>query len=167
VKKLIVMLSACAAMSAESASFLSYKDSLQADLLCANYPDTDIKTHVWLLREIGAIDWVFLGAERKLYEFKVKQSGLTLFGFPFVAFRAIPGALGSAPYLGVVLAAKPAQVAEVIKTRAINAGVAGLEDKGEAGSRFSGINPAKGFEISLSAEGDATVLGCGQASSSK
>lgn len=154
-----LMLSAVMACSyAHAVVFDAYKDDLEADLMCADYPRTNLKLHLKMLKDTGAIPAnSTLGAANKLYEFKANP-GFAIYGFPLQSVGMVPGTKTQGPAISVKLAAKPSDVAGVVKQRAIKAGVSSFAD---AGGIYSGQDDKGQFEITVGqAKGGGTNVSC-------
>ena len=156
-KKYLAVALVLASTQAQAIVFDAYKDLLEKDLTCASYPHTDIKMHLQLLKETGAIpnNSVIPKAGRKATAFKAAE-GLSVFGFPLVSVMLYPANGQIAPMIAVTLAAKPKAVASAIAARAKAQGAKLHEIQGS----YSGDNEDKGFTLAVMPDKGGTTLSC-------
>jgi hypothetical protein len=147
--------------SVHAVVFDAYKDTLEADLLCKEFPRTNVRMHFQMLKETGVIPQAAqLGAVDRLYEFKA-AAGFSIFGFPLQSIAMAPGSRKSPPGIVATVSASPSAVAARIKGAATRA--AGAEGSVMEGKHFFWEGLEKGFQISVSPtkDGRGAAISCG------
>lgn len=118
-KPLVLLIISFAAISqAKAITFEAYKDALESDLVCADYPNIDEKMHLQLLKETGAINaGSSLGRADKEYKFMIGP-GYQIFGLPLKSISLFPRGKDGRATISAVVASAPNITAAAIKRKA-------------------------------------------------